>query len=108
MATLNKYQQQKQNQDQNQEQNQRKDKDKGKGGKPAAWQQNQVVYHAKVAWRFYTTLIKEGFLAAVFVAPFWAYFYYSGIKEVTIPTSFIALWAIGLMIFMLQSTMFRR
>jgi hypothetical protein len=85
-----------------QEQKQQDNKKKQSG------KQNVAVYLARVAWRYYSTLIQEAILAAVFVSPLWGLMAFAGLKEITIPVSFPVFWAIGLMVFLLQNSMFRR
>jgi hypothetical protein len=79
-------------------------KKKNKGsGRP-----NPITYHWGVTRRLYGTLLQEGTLAAILAAPFWLAFKAAGMETVTISTNFWSLFLVMMMMFMLQSFMFRK
>jgi hypothetical protein len=82
--------------------NHKNDKQKNKGG----GRPHPFVYHFGVMRRFWGTLLQEGFLAFVLAGPIYLIFLGMGIKEITIPANFVTLWAIALIMFLLQNSMF--
>lgn len=69
---------------------------------------NQVVYLARTGWNFYAKLFSEVVLGLFLALPVYAFFYFKGVKEVTLSVDLPTLWAIATISFVLQSLMFGR